>query len=106
MESFNPDVRPIMIDGLVEVDAVDRTWRKNDIDVPIGGTRILYNPPFMDKPTVAINMENTTAVRYEITNSNRSGFDIRLFDTVARAEVAGQIDVSALGMGREKSTSI
>jgi hypothetical protein len=106
MESFNFDVRPILIDGLVEVDAVDRTWRKNDVSVPIGGTRILYDPPFMAKPTLAINMENTTAVRYEITNHNRSGFDIRLYDTVARAEVAGQIDVSALGMGREKTTSI
>jgi hypothetical protein len=104
MESFNTDVRPVLIDGLVEVDAVDRIWRKNNIPVPVGGVRVLYDPPFMDKPTVAVSMEATTAIRYEMTNLNRQGFDIKLFD--ATAAVAGQIDVSALGMGREKLNSI
>jgi hypothetical protein len=105
MESFNPDVRPSMVDGLVEVDAVDRIWRKNDIAVPIGGTRVIYDPPFIAKPTIAISLENTTAVQYEIATSDRTGFNIKLFDP-SKVEVIGQIDVSALGMGREKTTSI
>lgn len=105
MQSFDPYVKAVVDDGLIEIDVRDRIDRFNDLIVSSTGLTVNFDPAFMEPPTLAITTENSQAVRYEITNKSRIGFDIDLFDETGKA-VAGQIDVLALGYGREKPTSI
>jgi predicted phage tail protein len=105
MQSFNPYVKAVMDDGLIEIDARDRVDRYNDISVSANGITLNFDPAFMEPPTLSITTENSSAVRYTVSNKTRTSVDIELFDE-NNVEVAGQIDVLALGYGREKLTSI
>jgi predicted phage tail protein len=105
MQSFDPFVKAVIDDGLIEIDVRDRIDRFNNLIVPPIGITVNFDPAFMEPPTLAITTENSQAVRYEVTNKSRIGFDIDLFDEAGNA-VAGQIDVLALGYGREKPTRI
>jgi hypothetical protein len=105
MQSFNPYVKAVMDDGLVEIDARDRIDRYKDVIVPTSGLTFNFDPSFMEPPTLAITTENSSAVRYAIADRNRTNFNITLFDANDN-KVAGQIDILALGYGREKTTSI
>jgi hypothetical protein len=105
LQSFDPSVKVVIDDGLIEIDVRDRIDRFNDLAVMAGGITVNFDPAFMEPPTLAITTENSQAVRYEITNKSRTAFDIDLFDQEGNP-VAGQIDVLALGYGREKSARI
>ena len=105
MQSFDPYVKAVIDDGLIEIDVRDRIDRFNDLVVTTTGLTVNFDPAFMEPPTLAITTENSQAVRYEISNKSRTAFDIDLFDESGNP-VAGQIDVLALGYGREKPTSI
>jgi hypothetical protein len=102
--SRNPWVKARLDSGLIVIDVKEWTWHQNDIAVPQTGIRVDFSPAFADTPTLAVTLENTTATRYEITNKSRTGFDIDLFD--GAVATAGQIDVSAIGYGRQAVTSI
>lgn len=106
LQSFSDSVRTVVDDGLIEIDAVDRVWKAYDLVVPSTGLRVTFTQPFLRTPVLAITIENsTTAIRYEATNRDRFGFDILLRNSAGTA-VAGQIDVAALGMGKEQTTSL
>lgn len=105
-ESWNPDVKVVLDDGRVEIDASDWIWRSQDHKVPASLTRILFDPPFMDIPVVAITIDGTSkAEKYEMTNKTRHGFDLKLLDAGGTI-VAGQVDIAALGQGRQRTKSI
>jgi hypothetical protein len=89
----------------VEVDVKDRIDRFSDLAVPVGGLTVNFDPAFMDIPTLAITTENSVATSKEITNKSRTAFTVKLFNE-SGAAVAGQIDVLALGYGRERQASI
>jgi hypothetical protein len=105
MQSFDPYVKAVVDDGLIEIDVRDRIDRFNDLMVPTTGLTVQFDPAFMEPPTLAITTENSQAVRYEISNKSRTAFDIDLFDENGKP-TAGQIDVLALGYGRERPTKI
>jgi hypothetical protein len=105
VQSFNPYLKVVVDDGLVEVDVKDRIDRFSDLAVPVGGLTVNFDPAFMDIPTLAITIENSTATSKEITNKSRTAFTVKLFNE-SGAAVAGQIDVLALGYGRERQASI
>jgi predicted phage tail protein len=105
MESFDPYVKAVVDDGMIEIDVRDRIDRFNDLTVTTTGLTVQFDPAFMEPPTLAITTENSQAVRYEISNKTRTSFDIDLFDELGKP-VSGQIDVLALGYGREKPTRI
>jgi hypothetical protein len=105
MQSFDPYVKAVVDDGLIEIDVRDRIDRYNDVLVSVSGETINFDPAFMEPPTLAITTENSQAVRYEISNKTRTSFDVDLFDEFGNP-VSGQIDVLALGYGREKPTRI
>lgn len=106
LQSFSDTVRAVVDDGLIEIDAVDRVWKAFDLSVPSTGLRVTFDQAFIRTPVLAITIENsTTAVRYEATNRDRFGFDILLRNNAGTA-VSGQIDVAALGMGKEQTTSL
>jgi hypothetical protein len=105
-ESYDPNVKVIILDGEVEIDANDWVWKSPDTQIPSGGKQILYDPPFMYRPVVAITIDGTsTAIKYEQTNSNRHGFNLRLLDDAGNP-VAGQVDIAALGQGKQRLKSI
>ena len=97
----------VLDEGSVEIDMVDRTWRKNDILVPIGGTPVInFDPAFADKPTLAVTIEGGgNAVRYEVVSITKLGCSIRLYDK-NDSPVVGQIDLAALGYGKQRLVGI
>jgi hypothetical protein len=105
LQSFDPYVKAVLDDGLIEIDVRDRIDRFNDLTVTTTGLTVNFDPAFMEPPTLAITTENSQAVRYEISNKSRTAFDIDLFDEMNNP-VSGQIDVLALGYGREKASKI
>lgn len=105
MQSFDPYIKAVLDDGLVEIDVRDRIDRFSDLAVPSTGLSINFNPAFMEPPTLAVTSENSNAVTHTISNKTRIGFTVQLFDE-SLLPVAGQIDVLALGYGRERPTSI
>jgi hypothetical protein len=105
VQSFDPYIKAVLDDGLVEIDVRDRIDRFSNLPVPANGLDIDFNPAFMEPPTLAVTTENSTAVTHTISNKTRIGFTVQLFDE-SLLPVAGQIDVLALGYGRERPTSI
>ncbi len=107
LRSLIPLVRPIVTDGLIEIDMPDRIDSGNDIAIPVGGSTILFNPAFRATPALAVSIDgNDHAVVAKITNKDRDSFDIKLIDTATTNPVAGKIDWQARGYGRKRSTSI
>jgi len=105
-ESFDPLVRVVLVDGQVEIDANDWVWKKSDESIPASGKLITYDVPFMFRPVLAITIDGTTtAVKYEQTNANRHGFNLKLLDA-ANNPVAGKVDIAALGNGKQRLKSI
>lgn len=105
MQSFDPLVRAVVDDGLIEVDVKDRIDRFSDLAVPSTGLTVNFDPAFMEPPTLAVTTENTTASRHAITAKSRTSFTVQLFNASGVA-VAGQVDVLALGYGRERPNRI
>ena len=106
IESFDPNIRAVVNDGLIEVVSVKRTWSDYDVQIPAEGKRILYDVPFMTDPSVSITIDgNNDIFRYNITDKNRFGFDIQLLDEALKPQ-AGQIDIQVLGSGKQRTTSI
>lgn len=106
MESFDPDIKVVMVDGRVEVDAADWIWRSNDVAIPAVGKDIVYSTPFMDAPVVSVTIDgSTTITHYEVTLKTRNGFHLKLLDQ-SNTAVAGQVDLAALGQGRQRLRSI
>jgi predicted phage tail protein len=105
LQSFDSYVKSVIDDGLIEIDVRDRIDSFSDLPVPQSGLTVNFDPAFMEPPTLAITTENSLATRYDVSNKTRTSFDINLFDENGNA-VSGQIDVLALGYGREKPTRI
>lgn len=102
--SEDENITAIIDDAHVVVDVKERRWFLDDQPVALAGSHFFYDPPYMEVPTVAITFNGGTATRYEITNKNRYGFDIKLFN--GTTAVAGNIDIAAIGWGKEKTLVI
>ena len=106
--TFDPNVKVVVTDGSVTVDALDRTWSQNNIELPQGVTTIFMDPPFMfDSIAVAISIDgDTKPLTAKVSNKNRLSFDIELFDIMDGSQSSGQVDVVVRGQGRERIESI
>lgn len=103
LESFNVDVKAVMTDGRIEIDAPDRTLKEQNVSVPLAGLHITFAEPFMFRPSLAITIDNAIdALGYRTSNIDKFGFDIELFDTATQDPAAGVIDWAALGNGKLK----
>lgn len=105
IQSFDPLIKAVVDDGLIEIDVKDRIDRFSDLTVPSAGLTVNFDPAFMEPPTLAVTTENTTASRHAITAKSRTSFTVQLFNASGVA-VAGQVDVLALGYGRERPNRI
>jgi hypothetical protein len=104
----DPNVKVVVTDGSVLIDALDRTWSKNNIELPLGTSTIFMDPPFMfDDIAVAISIDgNEKPLTAKVYNKNRLSFDIELYDVMTAQTSAGQVDVVVRGQGRERVESI
>ena len=105
MESFDQRVRPVLDNGLIEIDVVDRVWKSHDIAIAATGTRVNFDPAFIYVPTLAITVDDGTAIRYVVENRTAEGVDVQLFDN-GNKQIAGRVDIAALGWGRKRSAVI
>jgi hypothetical protein len=108
IRSFDPNVKVVVTDGSVIIDAIDRTWYKEDFVIGARTTRVNFDPPFMfDEVAVAINIEGSNKYLVsKVTNKTRTGFDIELMEAETKALTAGKVDIIARGQGRERTKSI
>lgn len=105
-QSYQPNAVIMLHDATIEIDMPDRTWRKRNIAIPAGPLIINFDPAFAAPPVVAVTIEGaTTAIRYEAVNLTRGSVEITLRDS-SGAAVSGQIDLAALGYGKQRPTSI
>ena len=106
--SYDPRVKVVVTDGSVIIDALDRQWSKNDIELPQGVTTIFMDPPFMfDDIAVAISIDgDIKPLTARVTNKNRLSFDIELFDIMDASTSSGKVDVIVRGQGRQRIESI
>jgi hypothetical protein len=103
-KSYDPNVRVVVTDGSVIIDAVDRIWSKNDVTIPMGLTTIYFDPPFIfDDVAVAISVDGSEVpLISRVTNKNRLSFDVELRNAMTDAPESGKIDVVARGQGKER----
>lgn len=102
--SKDPNISVILDSAATDIDVKERRWFLEDQPVPIGGQQFFYEPPFQFTPTIAITTNGGTATRYEITAKDKRSFTIQLFNGVTA--VAGNIDIAAIGWGKEKTEII
>jgi hypothetical protein len=106
--TLDPNVKVVITDGSVVLDALDRTWSSNNIELAQGVTTIYMDPPFMlDEIAVAISIDgDDTPLTAKVSNKTRLSFDIELFDVLTAQPSSGQVDVVVRGQGRERIESI
>jgi len=94
---------------MVEIDVLERIIAQNDLQVTnaAGGLLVSFNPPFRTTPALAINVDgNTKAINYELVSKSNSQAVVRLIDITTGTPTTGQIDVSALGWGKIRTSSL
>lgn len=78
------------------VDVPDLVQQGTEITIPAAGARITYAKEFHMTPNVQIaTFDATDGDRYELTKSNKTGFDIRLFN----GDIAVQRQINWLSQG-------
>lgn len=108
LRSYNNLVRPVVTDGTIEVDMPDRIDYGPDIEIPIGGLTIFFNPAFRVTPSIAISIDgNDQPVMAQIIEKDRDSFTVQLLNRMAgNAPASGRIDWQAKGYGRRAVKSI
>jgi hypothetical protein len=107
LRSLNPLVRPVVTDGLIEVDMPDRTSSDQDIVIPPTGLTIVFDPAFRATPAVAVTIDgNDKPVMAKVTQKDRDSFHVQLIDIITGIPAAGKIDWQAKGYGRRRLISI
>ena len=106
-ESNDPHVKVVVSSGEVEIDVVERTFARNDIAIGAGQNTIAFIPPFREPPAVAVTIDgNINAVGYDIISKTNTDITLKLVDMQTGTDQSGQIDLIAIGYGKERTTSI
>ena len=99
--SLADGITPLVVGLSVTVDMPDRLVSGDDLVCPVAGTRIVYDPPFLNTPALAITGQGmVTGDVMEIGNKDRTGADL-IFKTSGGAAVERTFDFIAKGYGRE-----
>lgn len=98
--SNDPAVSIVLNELRVKVDMPDRIAEGADIVCPAAGAQVTFNPPFMERPAIAVDgQELPSGARSIRTNVTRSGFHQQFVDQ-SGAGVACSFDWVAKGYGR------
>ena len=107
LRSYSPDVRPVVSDGLIEIDMPDRIDSVYDVSIPVAGADIVYDPSFRNVPAVAVSIDGSVdPLIANVTARSRQGFHVQLINAIDGAPEAGRIDWISRGYGRERPAPI
>jgi hypothetical protein len=96
----------VIEEAKVIIDVPDRVWGTQDVAIAAAGTRISYDPSFMEPPTLAITIDgNADDVFTRVSARDRSGVTVALVNATG-AQVTGKVDILAKGYGRKGSAAI
>ena len=99
MKGYQANVTPAVQLFDVSLDMPDRVDGKENVACPAAGVSVLYSPPFMNNPAVAIVAQGmATGDYYTITGKSSTGFTIRFFNS-SNVGVARTFDWVAKGYG-------
>ncbi len=107
--SYQFGISPIVRRLEVSVDMPDRHEGGDDLAAPVAGLRVEFIPPFLGLKGLGITAQGMqTGDRYEITNKDETGFNIRFFNSndffnSAGTAVARTFDFVAVGFGRKET---
>jgi len=108
LRSYNPTISPQIFLAKVIADMPDRTTRDENINCPVNGVRVNFDPEFKGpaKPNVQITQDAAQSGDYfQLTNVDVTGFDIEFFDS-GDTSVQRQFDYAALGYGEKTIATI
>jgi hypothetical protein len=104
-----PNVTPRVFNGVIRSDMPDRVETFNNIISDVGGTTLLYDPPFKGpgtSPNIQITQDNAqTGDTYTITGKTLDGFTITFYNELGNP-VSRQFDAFVKGYGRKFSQAI
>jgi hypothetical protein len=102
-----PNVIVVIQEAKVVIDVPDRVWGVQDVTISSNGTRISFDPSFMEPPAIAVTIDgNSDDVFTRLSSRDRSGVTVALISTATNAQVAGKVDIMAKGYGRKGSAAI
>ncbi|MEN8639577.1 host specificity protein J [Pseudomonas sichuanensis] len=100
LRSFAPAVTPSVSQMRIIVDMPDRVAGANDLLCPAGGMRVVFDPAFMVRPSLAVDAQGlAVGDRKLVSNIDDRGFDVRFFDSSGTG-VSRTFDYLAKGYGR------
>ena len=101
--SDDPMVAIVLESLAVTIDMPDRIEKGDDVDCPVDGVSVTFDPPFMARPAIVVDGQSlptgATSVR---TAASRTGFHQQFLDA-AGLPVAASFDFTAAGYGRDTS---
>jgi len=101
-----PGVIVVIQEAKVAVDVPDRVWGVQDVNIAAAGTRISFDPSFMEPPVIAVTIDgNSDDVFTRLSARDRSGVTVALVNATG-AQVTGKVDILAKGYGRKGSAAI
>lgn len=103
LETLSLDVTPLVREAWVQIDMPDRIISISDRKITSieGGSRILFSPPFMAGPAVAITIqEGLDGDWFRILNKDRFGVNLEIFDVMG-AHTTRTIDAIIKGYGAQ-----
>lgn len=101
LESYSQAVTPSVSGLKIIVDMPDRVAGDNDLNCPVGGIRVNYNPAFMNRPALSVDAQAlSVGDRKEVTMADNTGFTVQFFDSTG-ISVERTFDYLAKGYGRK-----
>jgi hypothetical protein len=102
LDSAYPHITPIVTALSTMVDMPDRVFGENAVSIPSGGLHVSYNPQFKVFKGLGVAVHGmASGDRYEVSNKDETGFDIRCYNS-GGTPVARTFDYVASGYGRVK----
>jgi predicted phage tail protein len=100
LRSYRLGVTPRIINYKITIDMPDRVDGKNNVAVPAGGVRIVFDPKFKQLDGVGIQTEDfLSGDQYTVTDKDATGFFISIVDANGDP-VARHISYVAKGFGK------
>lgn len=100
------DVQVRVSNAQINLSLKEKLDSDNDVQCPVGGLSVLFDPALATVPSISVTQDNATAGDYFVrSNVLRTGFDIQFFD-VNDVSVARQFDWMARGFGTEADAVI
>ena len=100
LSSADPIISPVLRGLTLRVDVPDRIVEGADLECPVEGVYVPFDPPFTEKPAIAVDGQDLpTGARSVRTQADKAGFHQRFVDAAGDG-IACTFDFIAKGYGR------